>query len=301
MTEQINQTEENNTATIEKESQKKESNQQQVIATVIDLDSCDIWERASVELKTLFEKNRTFWGKAPLMIRFANFLFTEDQSNELKNLITQFELNVVAVQTNSIRSWKYLRSKGFEVNAIPAEEQKETGETTSQKSNIKVSHNLTTFRESFKNAIPKHQEEEELFTPIQLDNALPYNAIEIKTAYVHSDDNIALRSGQRVVYDGNLVIFGDTNPGCQIFATGSIIVYGKLCGNVHAGWNVTDEAQLANIYIKALLMGDPLQVNIGKYSACSSDEQKKFVKKHKIYPETARVVDNQIWRFPDFT
>lgn len=44
-----------------------------------------------------------------------------------------------------------------------------------------------------------------------------------------------LRSGMSVVYDGNIVIIGDVNPGAEISAGGNVIVMGKLRGMVHAG------------------------------------------------------------------
>ena len=44
-----------------------------------------------------------------------------------------------------------------------------------------------------------------------------------------------LRSGSRVMYEGNVVVMGDVNAGAEIVAGGSIIVWGRLRGVVHAG------------------------------------------------------------------
>ncbi|MFA5507613.1 MAG: septum site-determining protein MinC [Vulcanimicrobiota bacterium] len=44
-----------------------------------------------------------------------------------------------------------------------------------------------------------------------------------------------LRSGQKVVFAGNVVLLGDLNPGAQIEADGDVIVMGQLRGAVHAG------------------------------------------------------------------
>lgn len=44
-----------------------------------------------------------------------------------------------------------------------------------------------------------------------------------------------LRSGQKVVFGGNVVLLGDLNPGAQIEADGDIIILGNLRGTVHAG------------------------------------------------------------------
>ena len=44
-----------------------------------------------------------------------------------------------------------------------------------------------------------------------------------------------LRSGQRVHYQGNVVVLGDVNPGAEIVAAGDIVVMGVLRGLAHAG------------------------------------------------------------------
>ncbi|MFN5538716.1 MAG: septum site-determining protein MinC [Candidatus Melainabacteria bacterium] len=130
-----------------------------------------------------------------------------------------------------------------------------------------------------------------------LRNQLPKNAVETKTVFVGLESNSTLRAGSSIVYDGNVVILGDVNPGCQIKATGSIIVYGKLSGSAHAGFGCTDEEKLQTICVKALKMVDPLQISIGDYSACSSGEMNA---NRRLYPETAKIIDGRIWRISDF-
>ncbi len=44
-----------------------------------------------------------------------------------------------------------------------------------------------------------------------------------------------LRSGVRIEYPGNVVIVGDVNPGAEVIASGSVVVWGRLRGVVHAG------------------------------------------------------------------
>ncbi|MBC7106160.1 MAG: septum site-determining protein MinC, partial [Firmicutes bacterium] len=51
-----------------------------------------------------------------------------------------------------------------------------------------------------------------------------------------------LRSGQRLCYNGNVVILGDVNPGAEVVAAGNVIVMGVLRGVVHAGANGNEEA-----------------------------------------------------------
>lgn len=51
-----------------------------------------------------------------------------------------------------------------------------------------------------------------------------------------------VRSGVQVVFDGNVVVWGDLNAGAEIVAGGSIIVWGRLRGVVHAGAKGDKEA-----------------------------------------------------------
>ena len=44
-----------------------------------------------------------------------------------------------------------------------------------------------------------------------------------------------LRSGQVLRFPGHLTLLGDVNPGAEIVATGSIVVWGRLRGTAYAG------------------------------------------------------------------
>ena len=44
-----------------------------------------------------------------------------------------------------------------------------------------------------------------------------------------------LRSGTRIEFAGHIVVVGDVNPGAEIIAEGSVVVWGKLRGMVAAG------------------------------------------------------------------
>jgi septum site-determining protein MinC len=44
-----------------------------------------------------------------------------------------------------------------------------------------------------------------------------------------------LRSGTRIEFAGHVVVLGDVNPGAEIIAGGSVIIWGRLRGFVHAG------------------------------------------------------------------
>jgi len=96
-----------------------------------------------------------------------------------------------------------------------------------------------------------------------------------------------VRSGQSVRHPGHVVIIGDVNPGAEIVAGGSIVVWGRLRGLVHAG-ALGDE----NAVICALDLA-PTQLRIGKHISRSPE-----VRPSKAVPEKASVRDGRIVAVP---
>lgn len=66
----------------------------------------------------------------------------------------------------------------------------------------------------------------------------------------------SLRSGQKIHFQGNVIVLGDVNPGSEITATGDIIVMGALRGTAHAGAAGNEEAQILACRLK------PVQLRI---------------------------------------
>lgn len=66
-----------------------------------------------------------------------------------------------------------------------------------------------------------------------------------------------LRSGQKAVYPGHIVLWGDLNSGAELEADGDIIVLGAVRGRVHAGAGGNHESQ---VWVKAL---HPTVIRIG--------------------------------------
>ena len=91
-----------------------------------------------------------------------------------------------------------------------------------------------------------------------------------------------LRSGFKVAYQGHVVVMGDVNPGAEIIATGSVIVWGRLRGVVHAGAEGND-----NAVVCALDMA-PTQLRIASLVAIMPN------KKGKPKPEMASVKNGQV-------
>lgn len=70
---------------------------------------------------------------------------------------------------------------------------------------------------------------------------------ESKTKYIKG----SVRSGNKIMYDGSLVIIGDVNAGAEIIAGENVIVVGDLRGVAHAGAKGNKKAIVAAENIEA--------------------------------------------------
>jgi len=95
-----------------------------------------------------------------------------------------------------------------------------------------------------------------------------------------------LRSGQVINHSGHVVVIGDVNPGAEIRAGGSVIVWGRLRGLVHAGASngSGDKAVVCALQLS------PMQLRIGDLIARAPADDDD----HEVIPEMASVQDGQI-------
>lgn len=91
-----------------------------------------------------------------------------------------------------------------------------------------------------------------------------------------------LRSGMRVEHDGPVVVLGDVNPGAEIIAHGSVIVWGRLRGVVHAGAAGDETAVVCALDLS------PTQLRIAGEIAVSPP------RRTKPRPEVARLVNGRL-------
>lgn len=91
-----------------------------------------------------------------------------------------------------------------------------------------------------------------------------------------------MRSGFTVKYHGHVVVLGDVNPGAEIVASGSVIVWGRLRGTVHAGAEGDQTAVVCALDLS------PTQLRIASNIAITPDEE--VVPK----PEVASILEDQI-------
>lgn len=105
---------------------------------------------------------------------------------------------------------------------------------------------------------------------------------ETKTKYIKG----SVRSGNKIMYDGSLVIIGDVNAGAEVIAGENIAVIGDLRGVAHAGANGNKKAIIAAEKIEApqLRISNLLwenqennnneEIEIKKYACIENDEIK---------------------------
>lgn len=73
-----------------------------------------------------------------------------------------------------------------------------------------------------------------------------------------------LRSGTRIEFPGNIVVLGDVNPGAEVIAENSILIWGRVRGVVHAGVKGDEAAVVCGLDLSAA------QIRIGGASATPS-------------------------------
>ena len=91
-----------------------------------------------------------------------------------------------------------------------------------------------------------------------------------------------LRSGFKVSHRGHVIVLGDVNPGAEVIAGGSVIVWGRLKGVVHAGAEGNESS-----FVCALDM-NPTQLRIAGLVTIPSH------RKGKPDPEIARIQNGQV-------
>ena len=79
--------------------------------------------------------------------------------------------------------------------------------------------------------------------------------------------NRTLRSGTRIEFAGHVLVFGDVNPGAEVVAEGSVFVWGRLRGMVHAGSKGNKKAIIGALDLS------PTQLRIGEEVAAALNAQ----------------------------
>ena len=141
---------------------------------------------------------------------------------------------------------------------------------------------------AFKGRVFTEEEEETLLKIIanneikRLSDLLEKELAPFNLAKFHKG---SLRNGQKIEFEGSVIVVGDVNPGAEIKAGGNIIILGQLKGMAHAGCKGMTDAFVSAIYMA------PVQLRIADIITRFPEENKKGPKP----PEYAFVQDGQIF------
>lgn len=90
----------------------------------------------------------------------------------------------------------------------------------------------------------------------------------------------SLRSGQKLEYDGSIVIIGDVNGGAEVIASENIVILGTLRGLAHAGAKGNKEAIIAanciespQIRISSIIKEIDKEEEMGSYAYVDENEK----------------------------
>ncbi|NMA96222.1 MAG: septum site-determining protein MinC [Clostridiales bacterium] len=92
-----------------------------------------------------------------------------------------------------------------------------------------------------------------------------------------------VRNGQRIFYEGNVVVLGDVNPGAEIIACGNVIVLGTLRGLAHAGATGNRDANIVCTRLQ------PTQIRIATLISRPPEDDM-----HPVYPEIVYIKDDTL-------
>ena len=79
--------------------------------------------------------------------------------------------------------------------------------------------------------------------------------------------NKTLRSGTRVTFPGHIVVIGDVNPGAEIEAEGSVVIWGHLRGSVAAGVKGNENAVVCALDLS------PMRLQLGSQAFIVSESK----------------------------
>jgi septum site-determining protein MinC len=102
-----------------------------------------------------------------------------------------------------------------------------------------------------------------------------------------------LRSGRNVRFQGDVVVFGDVNPGAEIEAGGHILVLGSLRGLAHAGVEMGPTAPADERALIVAFDLRPAQLRIGRRIAMLGDRPERGAR-GLTHPEVAFVRDGEL-------
>jgi septum site-determining protein MinC len=142
--------------------------------------------------------------------------------------------------------------------------------------------------------VATHQTTQEIARQLVLNTYLmpPGGSLEAAEAGAYAGNNAlyvpnTVRSGQRIVHAGTVIVGGDVNAGAEVIAEGDILVFGTLRGLAHAGYRGDERARIIAGNMR------PQQVRIATRIARSPEESGRIAPGSRT-PEVARIEQGEI-------
>lgn len=181
------------------------------------------YEQICEALGRKLETTRSFFASASCKARVAGRLLSDEQKKEITDILQQ-GLHMASVEfiekaDNEEADAKEARGKEFDAEEAKAAAVEEVAEMPTD---ITLDDGLAEVADARKQVA-----EDE----VSVENILLTQPL-IGQAMIFGE---TLRSGNRVVFDGHVVVLGDINNGASVMASGNIIVLGTLRGLAHAG------------------------------------------------------------------
>lgn len=216
------------------------------------------WNETVNDLAEILDKDKSFWIGASTSVEVGKHSLDETQIKRLSDmLVKRYNLLLAGVYSEDEKTIE-----------------------SSHKNELKTGDLYTSLAKN----IHSHQKEEEIKQPVQTDSAeIVQNTVVGNAMYLKQ----TVRSGQSVRFDGNVIIYGDTNPGSEIIASGDIVILGTLRGIAHAGARGDESCQIIATNLKAS------QLRIASCIGMSGDDDNKSLSYNG--PEYACIVDGKIF------
>lgn len=131
----------------------------------------------------------------------------------------------------------------------------------------------------------KNKEEEKIELGLYLIKKVFEKEIEeSKTKYIKG----SIRSGNKIMYDGSLVIIGDVNAGAEIIAGENIVILGNLRGMAHAGASGNKKA----IIVAENIESPQLRISNLLWKNEDENNEENKIKKYAYISEEKIIVEN---------
>lgn len=147
----------------------------------------------------------------------------------------------------------------------------------------KTGADIKSFEEDSEQPSESQNDDKELSHPSSIMKTMFFKGIDEGETKFHKG---TIRSGQSVVFQGNVVIIGDVNPGGEIVAAGNVVVIGSLRGNVHAGADGNKDAVVVALNL------EPSLLMIADIITRPPDEEER---RASFIPEMAHIKESTIY------